>query len=185
MGDAHAKKIASTLFKETPVLLKKNPYFKDTLKEFKRLKQRNKIKNKKYKKALYVTEPILYQSKLTNKTINYNEYDALLYFLNNINAIDASIKELTIRPHPSENKEKYNWVKKISNIKINVSKNNSLINDIHKSDLVAGCESMAMVIGILGKKRVVTSIPHEELKLRNISLPYKGIEKISEIIERK
>ena len=104
--------------------------------------------------------------------------------MKNLYQIDKDIGEITLRPHPSEKVNKYNWVKKFDKVKIKFSKNKSLIEDISYSDIVVGCETMAMVIGLLLKKRVVTSIPPNKKSKINISLPYKGIEKIPELINK-
>ena len=64
------------------------------------------------------------------------------------------------------------------------SKNKSLLEDIFYSDIVVGCETMAMVIALLAKKRVVTSIPPNKKSKINISLPYKKIEKIPLLINK-
>ena len=112
------------------------------------------------------------------KKFYYNEHDALKYFLRNLYQIDKNIEEITLRPHPSEKINKYNWIKKFDKVKIKFSKNKSLLEDIFYSDIVVGCETMAMVIAFISKKRVVTSIPPNKKSKINISLPYKKIEKI-------
>ena len=186
VGDLYAKKIATSTFKNIPIYQKKNPYFHDIILTI-NANIKKKSDKKFYKKVLYVSEPIEDHNKLKNKlkkNFYYNEHDALRYFLKNLYQIDKDIGEITLRPHPSEKVNKYNWVKKFDKVKIKFSKNKSLIEDISYSDIVVGCETMAMVIGLLLKKRVVTSIPPNKKSKINISLPYKGIEKIPELINK-
>ena len=186
VGDLHAKKIATSIFKNIPVIQKKNPYFHHIILKIRSMKKKKKNK-KLYKKVLYVSEPIKDHINLKNKLkkkFYYNEHDALRYFLRNLHRIDKNIEEITLRPHPSEKIKKYNWIKKLDKVKINFSKNKSLLEDILYSDIVVGCETMAMVIALLAKKRVVTSIPPNKKFKINISLPYKKIEKIPMLISK-
>ena len=55
----------------------------------------------------------------------------------------------------------------------------SLLDQIMSSNTVVGCESMAMVVGIVANKRVISSIPPSG---RECSLPHKSIEHLKEII---
>ena len=74
----------------------------------------------------------------------YNEHDALKYFEELI-SIDKNIEEITLIC-PSEKINKYNWIKKFDKVNLKFSKNKSLLEDIFYSDIVVGCETMAMVI---------------------------------------
>ena len=53
----------------------------------------------------------------------------------------------------------------------------SLIQDIMNCDIVAGAETMAMVVGLTLEKRVISSIPK---KGRKCVLPFSEIEHISD-----
>lgn len=183
VGDIHAKKIASLIFKSIPIVLKENPYFKDII-----LLQKKEIKKKKKfkKKILYVSEPKSAHDKLLgieNKN-NYNEHDAIKYFLSNLDFIDKSINQIIFRKHPSEKKNKYKWIKSFKKVKVIFSESKSLISDIKVSDIVVGCETMAMVTALLMKKRVISSVPPLGLHDRSISLPYKNIEKLSQLVKK-
>ena len=72
--------------------------------------------------------------------------------MRNLYQIDKNIEEITLRPHPSEKIKKYNWIKKFDKVNLKFSKNKSLLEDIFYSDIVVGCETMAMVIALLAKK---------------------------------
>ena len=61
--------------------------------------------------------------------------------------------------HPSEKKGKYDEI--VHNYKplIEIGSNIPLIDQISEYDIIVGCESMAMVIGVIANKRVVSCIP--------------------------
>jgi hypothetical protein len=183
VGDIYAKKIASSIFKSIPVILKKNPYFADIIS----LQKQKKKKYKKVKKTfLYVSEPKSAHDKLANykgRTNNYDEHDAIKYFLSNLNSIEKAIDKVIFRKHPSENIKKYKWIQSVNEIKVSFSKSKSLISDINKADIVVGCETMAMVIGLLMNKRVISSVPPLGLRSRRISLPFKKIQKLSQLVK--
>ena len=86
---------------------------------------------------------------------------------------------LKIRPHPSEHNDKYNWVMEYPSIKIEINKNFSLIEDVCNSEVVVGCESIAMVVGLMTSKRVISAIPKGGKKCE---LPYKEIEMLQNIL---
>ena len=81
------------------------------------------------------------------------------FFLKNISALGIQVDRIKIRPHPSENQNKYDWAKKVCSLIKEIGSIKSLIDDILEADVVVGCSSMAMVVGLLAKKRVISSIP--------------------------
>ena len=91
--------------------------------------------------------------------LGYTEHDALHYFLDNINIFGKNISDIVVRPHPSECDalKKYKWAFNSFNIKLGGKL--SLLEEIVKSDIVVGCESMAMVIGLLADRLVISSVP--------------------------
>ena len=54
-----------------------------------------------------------------------------------------------------------------------------LIIEIINSDIVVGCESMALVVGLLANKQVISSIPPEG---RICQLPQKEIQHLRNLI---
>ncbi|MGZ5056409.1 MAG: hypothetical protein ACXWAT_15910, partial [Methylobacter sp.] len=89
----------------------------------------------------------------------YTEFDAIEYFLENINVLGDPVERVVIRPHPSDISGKYDWIiNKYAGI-VKLSDGKPLIEEIVDSDVVVGCESMALVIGLLAHKRVVSCIP--------------------------
>lgn len=63
-------------------------------------------------------------------------------------------KIILIRPHPSEKKIDFSWLpKKFKNFKIMIS-NKTLLEDLSKSEVVVGSNSMAFIFANLMKKRI-------------------------------
>jgi len=174
VGDDQAKLLAENHFPGIPIKLVPNPYFielQEELAGFSHLGASSKTS------ILYVCEPISEHSKLTfgdERYLGYTEVDALRYFLDNIDLIVGTTASVVIRPHPSENPRKYDWVKgyATSSVGITVGGGVSLIEEIASSAIVVGCESMAMVVGLLAGKQVLCSIPPGG---RLCVLPHKDI----------
>ena len=113
------------------------------------------------KKILYVTEPT---SKSALKIYGdknywgYTEFTALDFFINNLEKINTEMESLIIKPHPSEDSNKYSrYSQRFDFIEIN--KNNTLIDLISQSNVVVGCSSMALLVATWLGKRVFSSIP--------------------------
>ena len=80
-------------------------------------------------------------------------------FIENISFLNLKIKEIKIRPHPSEEISNYDWAKNKYRIISQISKENELFKDIEDYEIILGSDSMALVIGILCNKIVISSIP--------------------------
>ena len=123
--------------------------------------------------------------KIDGKKISYGYdiIDSLKYFLNNIHLIDSNIGEVKIRLHPSEKKSDWNfkWIKE-NNLISELSQGKSLAEELVSSDIVVGCDSMAMVVGLLVKKRVVSVVPPGG---RKCSLPHRKIEHLQNLIKNE
>ena len=112
--------------------------------------------------VLYVCEPIREHAKIQYGNENYwgyTEEDALHYFLQNIHGLGCVFRKIKIRPHPSESKTKYYWALEYTTLPIEIGGDRTLLEEIVEADVVVGCETMAMVVGLLAKKRVISSIP--------------------------
>ena len=183
VGDKDAEIIAKKIFPEIDIFLKPNPYLEDIKSEFKRMKKNFK-RSKKYS-VLYVTEPLREQALLqygNDYHFGYTEEDALRFFLKNLYILRSDgIDEIKIRPHPSENKNKYNWVMQENSLVVETASNKTLLQQILEADLIVGCESMAMVVALIVGKRVISSIPQGG----NIcGLPQAGIEHLQLLIKK-
>ena len=152
VGDSDAYKLAKKTFNgDVKILRKKNYYFKK-VKRFFNIKK--KQKKNITKKVLYLCEPT---TELKNKNF-YNEKQCINLFLKKITKI-YKIKKITFRPHPYENPKKYNWVNEFKEYKISIRKNNDLLDEIYKNDIIVGCNTVAMYVAILANKKVYSSIP--------------------------
>ncbi len=172
--DKYAKEIASKHFPMVKIKIKKN-YFLQNFQKYLSNNQSNANTNN----ILYVCEPIKNHAiKMFNNAFyfGYDEYEALSFFLRILPKLKIKYNKIIIRPHPSESKMKYNYLKKISN-KISISNSKLLINDILSSHSVFGCDTMAMVVAKKLKKKVYCTIPKSGKKL---SIPINGIVRLNE-----
>jgi hypothetical protein len=160
VADIEAKILAQKISAEINVILMPNPYFKDLQIELHAVQVSSNDSNQC--SVLFVCEPIREHALLVYGDEfhwGYTEKDALKFFLDNIAAIGTSISAINIRPHPSESKNKYNWARQENSLVKETDSTQSLLEQIAEADVVVGCESMAMVVALLAKKRVISSIP--------------------------
>jgi hypothetical protein len=182
VGDAVGKNKADEVFADHPVFLEENPYFLDIKEEIAALKPLARIEGLR---VLYVCEPIKEHAKLRygdERQWGYVEEDALRYFLDNVSVLDTSVAEIRIRPHPSENAAKYAWAQDEFNMPIVQGGASTLLAEIAACDVVVGCESMAMVIGLIAGKRVISSIPPGG---RACALPQSEIQRLEILIHQQ
>ena len=173
--DKHAKeKMKSTI--KTKIIIKKNYYLSDIKKKIKKIKKSSNNLN-----ILYVSEPV---SEIKKNTVaNYKkskEYKSIKYFNDNINAITKKKYQIYFRLHPSEKASKYKWLKYL-NEKIKISKNKSLLQDIIRSDIVVGRQTMALVVALKCGRRVVSCIPSNE---KRCIIPYSGINELRDLLKK-
>ena len=180
VGDVDAERIASTTFPDAIVVLKSNPYFEDLQRELVAI---NKPARKSTQNSLlYVCEPVREHALVQygdERYWGYTEEDALQYFLENISAIGCAISTIKIRPHPSESKTKYDWVRQVTSPPIEIGGTKPLLEEIVEADVVVGCESMAMVVGLLAKKRVISTMPPGSKKC---GLPQDAVEHLQDLV---
>lgn len=180
VGDTISFSLARGVFQNIDIRLVDNPYFLDINEEVSLMEKKNR--NSDGLCVLYVTEPIKDHAKLRygdERYWGYVEEEALRYFLNNLYALGKNVSNICIRPHPSEVRDKYNWAAKEFNLPISISNDNTLLCDIAGSDVVVGCESMAMVIGLIASKTVISCIPPGG---RACVLPHSEIINYSQLI---
>ena len=178
-ADDYAETLAKSYFPEIPIKKKANVYLKKLKEKF--LLQ-SEVSDEKT--ILYVCEPIREHAlkyEGDERYWGYTEEEALEFFLDNFSLIVKGKKKIVVRPHPSENPNKYNWVLEREDIDISIGGSQTLYDEINKSAAVVGCESMAMVIGLIAGKLVLSSIPPSG---RKCQLPHKEILLLSELVER-
>jgi hypothetical protein len=161
VGDEFALDMARRTFPGIKLSLKPNAYFEDIRDELSvtQVPQRNEGSLR----LLYVSEPIAEHFALPayrHQHPGYDEFSAIANFLSQLESVENRNLTVRFRLHPSESPDKYaGIVAGIRNREVHFSEGNSLLEDCAWSDWVIGCESMAMVIGLIAGKTVFTSIP--------------------------
>lgn len=181
VGDVDAERLAVSAFPETVVRLEPNLYFQELREEFLTIAGSSAVRLSG-SAVLYVTEPIREHGLLTfgdERHFGYTEEDALRYFLSNAAAVDPAISSITIRPHPAETEGKYRWALTECRLPIVEGGIRALVSEIADADVVVGCESMAMVVALLGGKRVVSCIPPGG---KACALPHREIEHLQNLL---
>ena len=182
VGDVYAEVIAQELFPEVAVVLKSNPYFEDLQIKIKGTKKSRR--DSKKCSVLYVCEPLPEQAMLQyggERHRGYTEEDALHFFFDNLNALGSAVTEIKIRPHPYESKDKYDWARQANSLVTETASTKSLMEQIVEADVVVGCASMAMVVALLAKKRVISSIPPDG---KLCVLPQAKIEHLQVLVKK-
>jgi hypothetical protein len=161
VGDVHAEAAARACFPRATVRQVGNPHFDDVRAELRPLLAR-RGSEPRVTRALYVTEPITEHVQKGTLSGAYTEFDALEYALRKFEGQQARGESLRIRVrlHPAEPPTKYDRIlERYPHLSLEISSGNSLVQDCAWADIVVGCESMAMVIGLLAERQVRTSIP--------------------------
>lgn len=176
--DAAAERIAAREFEGVPIKRIQNPYRLDIIEKFQALPKQVPHEGVS---ILYVTEPTsdaAMRMHGDSRFFGYTEDDALRGFLLSLSDW-PDVREIVIRPHPTEREDKYRWASAYPRVSIDMRR--SLLSQIAYADLVVGCNSMAMVVATWVGKRVLCAIP---LGGRGFSLPVEGIEFLSEFVEK-
>jgi hypothetical protein len=180
VGDIYAERIAGDLFDHLPVLLQPNPYVEDLLEE---IATTQTVKSGlSTSRVLYVCEPVADHALAQygdERHWGYTEHDALRFFMSNVKALGRPVDAITIRPHPSEQPDKYQWARSLVSLPVELGGNKSLLEETLASDVVVGCGSMAMVVGLLAGKRVICTIPPGGSPCQ---LPHGDIEHMQELV---
>jgi hypothetical protein len=183
VGDEDAEKIAKSLFLNIPIKLLPNPYFEDIKKQLSEIEMVSKNKDKS-DHFLFVCENISDHCQLKYgdpRFLGYTEFDAISFLMDNIKNLSKKSKKVTIRPHPSDPPGKYKTVLDFYGDIAILSEGRTLIEDIVNADIVVGCESVAMVVGLLANKKVISSIPEGGNSCR---LPQQKIVHLNKITEK-
>ena len=131
---------------------------------------------------LYVCEPLrdaciaLYGDE---RFWGYTEEEAVSYFLSHVDSLGRDISRIVVRPHPNEPLDKYDWVATQFDLPVICGEKKTLLEQIVACDIVVGCATMAMVVGLLARKRVISCIPPGG---KTVPLPHREIEDMSPLI---
>ena len=180
VGDAMAETKARDLFPGTTVRVTDNPYYQDILTEL-ATQTPARPANPDRLSVLYVCAPIRAQALAQfgdEHYWGYVEEDALRALLANVGALGRPVERIVIRRHPAEPAGKYDWARDEFDLPIEAGGGRTLVEEIGDCDVVAGCASMAMVVGLLARKRVVSCIPPKSTAFR---LPHPDIERLHDL----
>jgi hypothetical protein len=160
VGDAIALDRARTALPGLPISLVENPYFLDIRDEFRR---RPPMKaGPDGVSVLFVCEPIREHALRQHgdeRHWGYTEEEALRYFLDHVDALQQPIARILVRPHPAELPDKYSALIGSYDLPVHLSSGRDLLDEVADSQWVAGCNSMAMVVGLLAGRQIVCCIP--------------------------
>ena len=170
--DNYALKIVKKENFKTKIKLKKNLFFEEFRKKAKSFKQIKKNKNGG-KKIIFLSEWVNPAHKKS-----YNSEQCLKFFLDNLPSLKLKIDKISIRFHPQEKIKKLKWLNNYSD-KILISKNKHIFDDIFEHDIIVGINTVALVLGLIAKKKVISCIPSHQDKC---DLPHKAIKDLKKII---
>lgn len=177
VGDEEAYKIAKKTFNIK--IKKKTNFYLTHIKKKIKDKFVEKKKLSKTINILYVTEPT---SKVKNKLklykYDYDEFSSLSFFLDKIKFLYKNFK-IRLKTHPSESLKKYDNILKKYDYNIKACSSENLLNEIKKSDIVVGCNTLALHIALEAKKDVLCSIPTKQKSL----LPFKQIRYLRNLVK--
>jgi len=183
VGDCYAENIAKKCFPSIPIKQIENPYLQEIKKEIKALQSETQARVQK-RTLLFVSENIsghALQQYGKKDYFGYTEFDAFEFLMANLHIFNQNpIEKIIIRPHPSDPLDKYDLYEKQYFGLVFVSHSNTLLEDIVAADIVAGCESMALVVALLIAKKVISCIPIEQ----QCRLPHHEIISLKKILNK-
>lgn len=175
VGDEAAEEIARKTFPETPVQRVSNPYFEDIREELSEIELTTGLSDRSGLRVLFVCSPV----KENASAWGYTEFDTLRYFFSNRSVLGRPVASLVIRPHPSEEPDKYRPIVAEFGEGVRLGGDKPLLREIAESDVVVGCGSMAMVVALVAGRRVISAIPPGG---RASSLPQLEIESLQQLL---
>ncbi len=177
LGDEVGFGLAQKVLPEVPLKLVPNAYFLDLQDEIESLSRKPR-EARCGLHVLYVCEPLrddgiaLYNDE---RYWGYTEEEALRHFVANVGHLGGRIARIVVRAHPQELRNKYAWAVNAFDLPIITDEDKTLLEQVVASDVVAGCASMAMVVGLIAGKRVVSCIPSGG---KTVPLPHPEIERM-------
>jgi hypothetical protein len=155
--DQKAREIAKEIFPDARLYVSENFYRRDSSLEY--ISNKNKNLTEHSFDILFLCEPMA-STENSNQTYGYDEYQVLEYFFSVLKEKKCTKFRILLRPHPSEFHEKY--LSKIdsefTNVKINTHR--TLAECIAESEIIVGCNTMAMIVALDIGKRVYSVVPY-------------------------
>lgn len=124
--------------------------------------------------VLYVLAPTARAGAAMGESPGVDEWEALEWFLahRHLAGIGAA-QPIRLRPHPSDPPGRYQpWLAAHADLPVSLDERSGLDEAISRCDWVAGCESMAMVVGLAAGRRVIGTLPPWAPACR---LPHPGL----------
>ena len=121
-------------------------------------------------KVLFLMEPVRQQwGEVSHEPGEFLAFD---FFLSTLQASDADVSEIVIRPHPSDPQGKYDSLAYAGDVNITVRADDSLAQAISGATYVVGLNSYAMVVALEAGRKVYCTLPPEAPAC---VLPHAGI----------
>ena len=166
--DNEAFTLARSLFPDTRVVRKPGRYLED--------QAAHVSSNVQAGQVLFLMEPVRadWPAKISGETTVPGEFSAFHFFLSNLRSAKTSVSQVVIRPHPSDEPDKYLTLLKQSDcdVEIRVSDELSLSEALSTAEYVVGLNSYAMVVALAANKKVYCALPPEAPECL---LPHDGI----------
>jgi hypothetical protein len=182
VADRIAAALAARELPGVPVVVVDNPFFADIRQELQQIRSSPRPAGGLH--VLYAGEIIDEFSRARGpdaQPYGYTEEQALTYFLKNMDALGTPVDRVTVRPHPAEPPDKYAWALDIDR-RVRLGGRAPLLEEIACCDVVAGCESMALVVGLLAGRRVISCVPPGG---KACELPQPEIEHLQALVSRR
>jgi len=163
VGDEDALALVRQQLPERPATLVPNPYLADMVAQLQQAQARLPAPDAAAGvRVLYVCEPIREPARRTHgneRHWGYVEEEALDFALQALARLGTPITQVVVRPHPSEAPDKYDAQCAASSLPVVRGGQGGLLDEVAACDWVVGCNSMAMVVGLAGGKRVWCAVP--------------------------
>jgi hypothetical protein len=176
--DKHAYDLAKEEgFPKEKLVLIENSYFKELEKQLQNTPKSGDFPNYR---ILFIGQHMkLDKPNLADDKDEITEYTVIRRFLKDIEKYHQKLSAV-IRPHPNEDIEKYrSLIEGLDYVSISNSSKVDLHQEIVDSDMVVGISSMALVVGLLAKKKVFSY--YKVFPDKKLVIPYKEILGVSSI----
>jgi hypothetical protein len=186
VGDSLAETLARTCFPALKISQVPNPYFEDIRDQISAMQSAAAPDvEASGLRVLFVCEPLSEHGLRefgNERHWGYTEFDALRYFFANMHVLGQNITRVVIRPHPSEPEGKYSEIVREFGEMARIGGGEALLAEVVACDVVVGCESMAMVVGLLAGRRVISCIPPGG---KTCELPQPEIESMQRLLKQE
>ncbi len=163
VGDDDALALAQRLLPECPARQVGNPYVSEVVAQLASYQTTLPARVAgQGVRVLFVCEPIREPALRTHgneRHWGYTEEEALAFALHVLPRLGQVIESVVVRPHPSEAPNKYDAQLLGASMPVHRGGKLTLLEEVAHSDWVVGCNSMAMVIGLAGGKKVWCANP--------------------------